>query len=77
MLTKMRELGLDPSCGNGYYREKDFIFNVLRDNETQLMKKNYSSYSKSNLGGAASQANLDKTTALHSETSPNRSNSNM
>ena len=54
MLTKMRELGLDPSCGNGYFREKDFIFNVLRDNETQLMKKNYSSYSKSNLGGAAS-----------------------
>lgn len=33
-LTKQRDLGLDPSCGLGYYREKDFMFNVLRDNET-------------------------------------------
>ena len=32
MLQRTKDLGLDPSCGLGYYREKDFMFNVLRDN---------------------------------------------
>ena len=42
-----------------------------------MKKNNYSTYSKSNLNGTESQVNLDRTTALHSETSPGRSNSNL
>ena len=38
-LSKTKDLGFDPSCGLGYYREKDFIFNVLRDNENLHLKQ--------------------------------------
>ena len=35
-LTKSRDNGMDPSCGLGYYRETEAIFNVIRENENLL-----------------------------------------